>query len=72
MVITELSSRYPQEGGIYVWTKKAFGDFHGFLCGWCYWLNNLFYFPSLLIFTITCGARRTTVASIRARIAAAR
>lgn len=56
MVITELSSRYPQEGGIYVWTKKAFGDFHGFLCGWCYWINNLFYFPSLLIFTITCAA----------------
>ena len=56
LVITELSSRYPQEGGIYVWTKKAFGDFHGFLCGWCYWINNLFYFPSLLIFTITCAA----------------
>lgn len=56
LVITELSSRYPEEGGIYVWTKKAFGDFHGFLCGWCYWINNLFYFPSLLIFTVTCAA----------------
>jgi amino acid transporter len=56
LVITELSSRYPQEGGIYVWTKKAFGDFHGFVCGWCYWINNLFYFPSLLIFTVTCAA----------------
>ena len=25
--VLELSSRYPAEGGIYVWTKEAFGDF---------------------------------------------
>ncbi len=50
LAVSELSSRYPEEGGIYVWTKRAFGDFHGFVCGWCYWVNNLFYFPSLLIF----------------------
>ncbi len=23
----ELSSRHPEEGGIYVWTREAFGDF---------------------------------------------
>ena len=27
--VIELSSRYPDEGGIYVWTKRAFGDFAG-------------------------------------------
>ncbi|HWC00943.1 MAG TPA: APC family permease, partial [Bryobacteraceae bacterium] len=27
----------------------AFGEWHGFLCGWCYWLSNLFYFPNLLL-----------------------
>ena len=27
----ELSSRYPQEGGIYVWTTKAFGHVSGFI-----------------------------------------
>ena len=27
MVINELSSRFPEEGGLYVWTKEAFGDF---------------------------------------------
>ncbi len=52
LAVTELSTRYPQEGGIYVWTKKAFGDFHGFVCGWCYWTNNLLYFPGLLAFTV--------------------
>ena len=48
VAVLELSSRYPQEGGIYNWTKTAFGDFHGFLSGWCYWTNNVFYIPTLL------------------------
>ena len=47
--VAALSKRFPEEGGIYVWTRRGFGDWHGFLCGWCYWLSNLFYFPSLLL-----------------------
>ena len=27
--VLELSSRYPDEGGIYVWSKRAFGPFAG-------------------------------------------
>ncbi|MCD6450761.1 MAG: amino acid permease [Acidobacteria bacterium] len=50
LTVAELSSRFPKEGGLYYWTKLAFGDFHGFLSGWCYWTNNLIYYPSLLIF----------------------
>jgi len=49
LAVATLSARFPAEGGIYVWTKQAFGDWHGFLCGWCYWLSNLFYFPNLLL-----------------------
>ena len=49
LAVAALSSRFPDEGGIYIWTKQAFGDWHGFLCGWCYWLSNLFYFPNLLL-----------------------
>ncbi|HEY6328474.1 MAG TPA: APC family permease [Blastocatellia bacterium] len=48
--VLELSSRYPQEGGIYVWSKKAFGDFSGFMTGWTYWASNLPYYPALLYF----------------------
>jgi glutamate:GABA antiporter len=48
--VTELSSRYPQEGGMYVWSKRAFGDFAGFLTGWIYWTSNLPYFPAVLYF----------------------
>ena len=48
--VVELSSRYPNEGGIYVWTKLAFGDFAGFITAWCYWSCNLPYFPAVLYF----------------------
>ncbi len=48
--VMELSSRYPQEGGLYVWTREAFGDFSGFLSAWMYWMSNLPYFPSILYF----------------------
>jgi glutamate:GABA antiporter len=45
-----LSERYPDEGGLYVWTKHAFGDFAGFLSGWMYWMSTLLYLPGLLYF----------------------
>jgi amino acid transporter len=48
--VAELSSRYPEQGGVYVWVRRAFGSGHGFICGWCLWVNNLFYFPSVLLF----------------------
>lgn len=50
LIVTELSGKCPCEGGIYVWTRRAFGDFHGFVCGFFYWVNNLIYYPNLLIF----------------------
>ncbi len=50
LCVLELSSRYPQEGGMYVWSKHAFGDFAGFLTGWIYWTSNLPYFPAVLYF----------------------
>ncbi len=48
--VMELSSRYPQEGGLYVWTREAFGDSAGFLSSWMYWMSNLPYFASFLYF----------------------
>ena len=35
---------------MYVWSKRAFGPFAGFMTGWTYWSTNLPYFPSLLYF----------------------
>jgi amino acid transporter len=48
--VIHLSSRYPAEGGFYVWTKLAFGEQAGFLSAWMYWVSNLPYFPAVLYF----------------------
>lgn len=48
--VIELSSRYPREGGLYVWSARAFGEFGGFMCAWVYWTSNLPYFPAVLYF----------------------
>jgi len=55
-VIVELSTRFPEEGGLYVWTKLAFGDFHGFVAGWTYWIYTVFYFPGLLLASTAMAA----------------
>lgn len=48
-VVVDFSKKIPEEGGLYQWTKHTMGPFHGFLCAWSYVVNNLFYFPSLLV-----------------------
>jgi glutamate:GABA antiporter len=69
-VIAELSSRHPEQGGIYAWARRAFGPVHGFVCGWCMWVNNLFYFPALLLFAganvlVPLGADGAAIADSR-------
>lgn len=51
LCVVDLSSHYPDEGGLYVWSRRAFGPLAGFLTGWTYWCSNLPYFPGLLYFT---------------------
>ena len=55
LAVAALSARFPEEGGIYSWTSHSFGEWHGLLCGWCYCLSNLFYFPNLLVAGIGMG-----------------
>src|SRR5215470_5503148 len=49
--VIELSARYPRQGGMYVWSKDAFGDFSGYMTGWTYWISNVSYYPSVFYFT---------------------
>ncbi len=48
--VLALAARYPDEGGLYVWTREAFGDRTAFLAAWTYWMSNLPYFPAILYF----------------------
>ncbi|HKB70000.1 MAG TPA: APC family permease [Thermoanaerobaculia bacterium] len=52
LAVTALSSAIPEEGGLYVWTTRAFGPRHGFLCGWLYWAANITYIPTLGMSTV--------------------
>lgn len=56
LAVAALSARFPGEGGIYIWSKRAFGDFHGFMTAWTYWTANLAFFPSILFFAATQSA----------------
>jgi amino acid transporter len=47
--VIQLAASFPEEGGIYAWTKREFREGHGFLCGWCYWINNVLFYPTLLL-----------------------
>jgi glutamate:GABA antiporter len=52
LAVTALTSAIPAEGGLYVWTTKAFGARQGFLAGFLYWSSNITYFPTLTLSTV--------------------
>src|SRR3954449_9325657 len=49
LAVIQLAADLADEGGIYAWTRKELGEAHGFICGWCYWMSNVLYYPSLLL-----------------------
>ena len=65
LVIVELSSRFPEEGGLYAWSRDAFGEFHGFVAGWTYWVYTFFYFPGLLFASAAMSAYIGGIGSAR-------
>ncbi len=40
IVFAHLASKFPQAGGVYVYSREAFGRFWGFLTGWAYFVGN--------------------------------
>lgn len=50
LVVAELASGYKNENGIYVWVKEAFGPGWGFTAAWLQWIENLFWYPTILSF----------------------
>ena len=49
ITVVELSHHYPGEGGVYLWPNRLLGRIHGFLSGWCYWMANVVYVPTLIV-----------------------
>lgn len=50
LVSAELATALPQQGGVYVWVKNAFGERFGFLAIWFQWIENVFWYPAILSF----------------------
>lgn len=50
IITAQMSRAYPEEGGLYAWVRRAMGEKHGFTVAWIYWVNNIFYYPAVLIF----------------------
>ncbi len=49
LINAELGATYPDDGGIYSWVKRAFGDFQASLVAWFYWVNVAFWMPAVFI-----------------------
>src|SRR5581483_2744720 len=52
IAVIELAQRYPGEGGVYLWAKEVFGDFHGFLSGGGYWTITMLNFRPVMCFFV--------------------
>lgn len=48
LICAELSSHYPEDGGIYYWVKRAFGLPAGFVAIWLEWINNIIALPATI------------------------
>ena len=66
LVVAQLSRRFPEQGGFYVWTREAFGEWHAYVCGLFYFVNNLFWIPGVLIATVGMIASSLPSLSTRA------
>ena len=55
IAVAALTIKYPGTGGLYLWTRRDFGPWHGFLCFWVYWLGMAFWFPSAAMFYMSVG-----------------
>ncbi len=55
LVCAELSTTYPQKGGVYLWGKKTLGRQFGFISLWFQLAENLVYYPPLIVFIIATG-----------------
>ncbi|MGX5713872.1 APC family permease [Sphingopyxis terrae subsp. ummariensis] len=49
LITSELGSAYPEEGGIYAWVRRAYGQRWAGRTAWLWWVNVAFWMPSVYI-----------------------
>jgi|HubBroStandDraft_4_1064222.scaffolds.fasta_scaffold00253_2 amino acid transporter len=55
VAVAALVAKYPVAGGLYLWTRRDFGAWPGFLCFWVYWMGIAFLFPTVALLYIKVG-----------------
>lgn len=49
LIVSELATTYPDEGGIYAWVSRAFGAKLAANVSWWYWINQMLYLPTAFL-----------------------
>ena len=49
LMTAELGSGWPEEGGIYVWVREAYGQRWGTFTAWLYWVNVAYWAPAVFV-----------------------
>ena len=63
-----LTSRHPDAGGIYIWTRHDFGPWHGFLAFWLYWMGTIAWLPGAAMFYVGVAAGQHLITASLAAI----
>jgi len=50
LISAELATGWPEEGGVFKWVSEAFGIRAGFTAIWLQWIQNVFWYPTVLAF----------------------
>jgi len=50
LISAELATGWPEEGGVFRWVSEAFGEKVGFTAIWLQWVQNIFWYPTVLAF----------------------
>ena len=48
LVAAELATGWPETGGVYVWTREAFGKKTGLITIWLQWFYNIVWYPTIM------------------------
>ena len=65
IAVGALIVKYPEPGGLYLWTRKDFGAWPAFLCFWSYWIGIAALLPPVVLFYVPVGFRALGAASGR-------
>lgn len=57
IAVAALIVKYPGTGGLYLWTRRDFGPWHGFLCFWSYWVGIAALLPPIVLFYVPVTLR---------------